>query len=207
MPNQPQPQRPASAPGPVEPPRAKGKTGGRDDLLALGSRLGTNILLFIVALLIAAVAWFTYTARSVPQAKLIDGSKLQAVFLNTGQVYFGNIQALNANYLVLGNVYYLQSANSTTNQQQSSNQNISLIKLGCELHKPYDEMVINTREVTFWENLQSDGQVAHAVSQFQQQNPNGQKCSDQAAPNSSTGNLQNQGSTNTNTNTSTNKKQ
>ncbi len=59
--------------------------------------------------------------------------------------------------------------------------NITLVKLGCELHEPYDQMVINSDQVTFWENLQDGGQVAKAVKTFQQQNPNGQKCADQSS--------------------------
>lgn len=198
-PAQPQPQRPVGPQGAAPAPKNNGHSSrwaGKKDLLTLGGRLGANALLFLVALLVAAVAWFLYSSQSATQARLINTSKLQAVFLNTGQVYFGNIQALNNRYLVLGNVYYLQSNNSDQ-QQTAANQNISLIKLGCELHKPYDQMVINSDEVTFWENLQPDGQVAKAVAQFQQQNPNGQKCSDQPAS-TSTG-LQNQASPSTNT--------
>lgn len=203
-PNQPQPPRPVAQPESVELPRSADKNGKRHgakrDLLAFGSYIGTNALLFIVALLVAAVVWFIYSSSPASQARYVDRTKLQAVFLNTGQVYFGNIQSLNKDYLVLTNVYYLQSSNTTGTSSSSSqaNQNISLVKLGCELHMPYDQMVVNTTQVTFWENLQSDGQVGKAVAQFQQQNPNGQKCSNQAAASNSSANLQN--STNTTTN-------
>lgn len=191
---QPQPSR-MSGPAPVESPRA-GEHGPkrhpREDLLSKGSWIGTNALLFVVALLVAAVVWLIYTASPATQSRYVNSNKLQAVFLNTGQVYFGNIHSINKEYLVLTNVYYLQSNNTSGNN--SSNQNISLVKLGCELHRPYDTMVVNLTQVTFWENLQSDGQVGKAVAQFQQQNPNGQKCSDQPA--SSSNNLQNQATTN-----------
>ncbi len=178
----------------VPKPPDKGDGGQTKDFLTLSSRIGTNALLVIVALLIAALSFLIYSAKPVSQAKYVDTGKLQAVFLNTGQVYFGNITSLNKDFYVLGNVYYLQS-NASANTKVA-NQNLALIKLGCELHKPYDRMVINSNEVTFWENLQGDGQVAKAVAQFKQQNPNGQKCSDApAAATSSTSNLQN-GATN-----------
>jgi hypothetical protein len=38
-------------------------------------------------------------------------------------------------------------------------------------------MVISQDQVSFWENLQADGQVAKAVKSYQDANPNGQKCS------------------------------
>lgn len=195
-PSQPQPARSAMQPESVELPRGPEKGGKRHntkmDILTVGSRIGTNALLFIVALLVAAVVWFIYSSSPASQAKYVDSSKLQAIFLNTGQVYFGNIQALNKDYLVLSNVYYLQSSNSSGSASSSTaNQNISLVKLGCELHKPYDRMVVNTAQITFWENLQSDGQVANAVTTFQKQNPNGQKCSETNANNNASSNLQN----------------
>jgi hypothetical protein len=62
------------------------------------------------------------------------------------------------------------------------------VKLGCELHAPFDQMVINRDQVTFWENLQDDGQVAKAVATFKKENPNGQKCADTS---NSTGTQQN----------------
>ena len=181
-------QSPVGMPRPASPPESVGMrpsgmhnrpTGNkRDNMLGLWGRIGTNVLLFLVALMIAAVAWLTYSATPASQNKYVDGSKLQAVFLNTGQVYFGHVTSFNKDYLVLNSVYYLQSdSSSSSSSSSSSNQNVSLVKLGCELHKPYDQMVINTTEVTFWENLQSDGQVAKAVAQFQKDNPNGQTCS------------------------------
>lgn len=190
---------------------SKGQKSRAKDMLTWWSHLGTNALWFIVALLVAAVAWLIFSSRPTSQASLVDSGKLQAVFLNSGQVYFGNIVTLNHDYLVLDNVYYLQSNSTGTQQNSQTNQNVSLIKLGCELHKPYDQMVVDTSQVTFWENLQSDGEVAKAVTQFVQQNPNGQQCSNAPAPATSGNNLQSQSSgsntpanTNTNTNTSTN---
>jgi hypothetical protein len=67
----------------------------------------------------------------------------------------------------------------------TANTSVSLVKLGCELHEPFDKMLINRDQVTFWENLQDGGQVAKAVSTFEKQNPNGQKCADQSSASSS----------------------
>lgn len=182
-------QQPARMPAaePAEPSRSRRNI--KNDWLTRGSRIATNALLFVVALLVAAVVWFIYSSSPASQSKYVDGSKLQAVFLNTGQVYFGNVKSFNKDYLVLTNVYYLQSSNGSSSSS-SSNQNVSLVKLGCELHKPVDEMVVNTTEVTFWENLQGDGQVAKAVSDYSKQNPN-HTCSSSTS-NSSSSNLQNQ---------------
>lgn len=213
-PNQSQAQRSPSAPEmPMQPQKMPAQRNGWDrtkrDFLAVGDRIGSSALLFVLALLVAALVWLIYNSKApAPQNRYVDKSKLQAVFLNTGQVYFGNIKSLNNSYVVLTSIYYLQSTNSNSsnssntnnNNNSNNNQNLSLVKLGCELHAPYDQMVINASEVTFWENLQPDGQVAKAIDQYKQQNPNGQKCSPQSSSSSST-NLQNQGNTNNNSST------
>ncbi len=109
---------------------------------------------------------------------------MQAVFLNGGQVYFGKINSTNDKFMRVSDIYYLR-----VNQQvqpdgaaaNNSNQDISLVKLGRELHGPQDSMVINQGQVIFWENLKDDGQVAKAVADYKKQNPNGQKCDAPAA--------------------------
>jgi hypothetical protein len=139
---------------------------------------GSMALIVAVGVLLLALLGTLITSKNNSESDLVDGSKLQAVFLTNDQVYFGNITSLNSKYIALNNIYYLQTQGTdATNTTAAANSNVSLVKLGCELHKPYDRMVINRSEVQFWENLQADGQVANAVKQFKQQNPNGQKCS------------------------------
>jgi hypothetical protein len=158
------------------------------------SRVGiVAAILAVVILLIGIIALiYADSPDKTDETKYVKSSKLQAVFLNTGQVYFGNIQSINNQNLVLTNIYYLQTnsssgSSSTSSTSSSASNNVTLVKLGCELHMPYDQMVINNSEVTFWENLQSTGQVAKAVSTFQQQNPNGQKCSTSSSSSSTSG--------------------
>jgi hypothetical protein len=146
----------------------------------------------VAILIVAATLAISSSNKTTNESSFVDTSKLQAVFLNTGQVYFGNIKKLNTQYFVLTNIYYLQTSSTGTGSTASTSSaanNVSLVKLGCELHRPYDQMVINRTQVTFWENLESSGQVATAVKTFQQQNPQGQKCSDQSsAASTSSGN-------------------
>ena len=141
----------------------------------------------VIVLLVVAVILVIAFSAPKSQAGYVMTNKLQAIFLNTGQVYFGNIKEINPQFLVLENIYYLQTNNSSGSSSSSAaSGNVSLVKLGCELHAPYDQMVINMQEVTFWENLQSTGQVAKAVAQYQKQYPNGQVCSAQSSSSGST---------------------
>lgn len=170
--------------------RGKFKKGGK-----LGQVLYT---VFGVALLVLFVALLLSVAlsKSQKESQYVDDTKLQAVFLNGGQVYFGNITTLNNDYLKLNNVYYLRvnNQNAQNTQTNSSANDVSLVKLGCELHGPVDQMMITKDQVIFWENLKTDGQVAKAVAEYVKTNPQGQKCEDSNSS-SNGGNLQSGGTT------------
>lgn len=130
----------------------------------------------VVAVLLAAIIALLLNYKPASEAELVNPDKLQAVFLTNDQVYFGDITALNSRYMVLANVYYLQSGAGTNTNTNASASNVSLVKLGCELHKPQDAMVISRDQINFWENLQDDGQVAKAVKSYADAHPNGQTC-------------------------------
>lgn len=167
-----------------------------------GRRKGTGwvakvlrIEIFIVivgcALLLAAVSVFLAFSGSLNnEGAIVNTSKYQAVFLNGGSTsgsvtystYFGHVTSLNNKYMVLQNVYYL----TTDQTSASSAASPQLIKLGCQqLHAPYDEMVINRDQVAFWENLQDSGSVAKAIQKYIKQNPTGPNCSQQTQSSSS----------------------
>jgi len=145
------------------------------------------VLLFAVTILVLAIAVLLYFGGS-KEGDYVDGKKQQAVFLTNGQVYFGHIKSINKQYIDLNGIYYLnvnqqvqpKDAKSTSDAQNS----ISLVKLGCELHGPVDRMLINRGQVTFWENLRDDGQVAQAIGKWKQQYPQGQKCNATTGDNS-----------------------
>lgn len=136
-------------------------------------------LLIAIALLVGSVILITSFVGGKQEADLVDSNKYQAVFLDGGQVYFGKIKSLNDDYLTIDNVYYLRvngQQQAATQTESQSQQDISLARLGCELHGPQDLMVINRSRISFWENLKDEGKVVVAINDFIKKNPNGQKC-------------------------------
>jgi hypothetical protein len=137
------------------------------------------VLLFSVTILaVAAIAILAFGTSS--QTRFVNNKKYQAVFLTNGQVYFGNIKQMGDDYLRLQNIYYLQNNNSSTPTSTSSttSNSYTLVQLGCQqVHDPYNEMIINRDQVSFWENLQDSGQVVQQINQFKKQFPNGPDCS------------------------------
>lgn len=179
-----------SAPKVVAPKQPKIKDNSKLIKIAYTVFLGA-IAVLLIAMVLSLV--FGKNKTSYSEGANVKTDKFQAVFLNGGQVYFGKISNLNTKYLTLDNIYYLRvNQQVQPNQQNNPNPNdISLVKLGCELHGPEDSMVINREQVIFWENLKTDGQVAKAVEQYVKANPDGQKCEQQQNTNTNKPNTSN----------------
>lgn len=87
---------------------------------------------------------------------------LYAVFLSNNQVYFGRIAHDGRKTLVLTSIYYIQPKD----QNQAGASDISLLKLGNEVHGPEDQMEINRDHVLFIEKLKADSRVAKAIAEY-----------------------------------------
>ncbi len=145
-------------------------------------QLTSVVLLFSSTILVVALLLFLFFGTNLrSEGRFVDTSKMQAVFMNGGQVYFGKITNLNGKYLTLQDIYYLRVNQQVQPDAKPSANDISLVKLGCELHGPQDLMVVKQDQVIFWENLKDDGKVAQAVKQFKTANPNGLDCNAQAS--------------------------
>jgi len=162
-----------------------------------------GILLVSIALLIGLVALAITHVTSSNEGKFVDTSKYQAVFLNNGQVYFGNITNLSTQYVRMANIYYLTQG--TTSGSNTASNNYSLVKLGCQqIHDPYDSMIISRDQITFWENLQDNGKVVSSIKQFIKQNPNGPDCSQVSNQTQASNTSGTQGASNTNNSSTAN---
>lgn len=114
-------------------------------------------------ILLAAVLWL-----QVPEVKK---AQYQAVFLTNGQVYFGHLENASSKSPVLRDIYYLQSTpqNPQAGSDQQQQPQLSLIKLGNELHGPEDKMVLKADQILFWENLKDNSKVVETIKQSQKQ--------------------------------------
>lgn len=103
-------------------------------------------------------------------------SGYQAVFLTNGQVYFGKLSDVSATYATLNDIYYLQVTQpplqgSQPEGAQQAQPQLSLVKLGQELHGPVDEMKINREQILFFEDIKEDGRVMQAIREYQKNPP------------------------------------
>lgn len=172
---------------------ARANTAPSSSIGPKGLRIAQVGLLACVAILIVAAAVLIATSdndtsKSAPvESRFVDTKKMQAVFLNNGQVYFGRIGDLNKDYLSMSEIYYLRVNQQVQPGQQANQNDVTLAKLGCELHGPEDRMVINRAQIVFWENLKTDGQVATAVAKDKEDKTANPKLAECQTPQASSG--------------------
>ena len=149
----------------------RGKSGGGGLLWRLAA---------VVLILAGLAVTITYGVRGLAAVRAdsaIKSKEYQALFLTNGQVYFGKLTHTSSGYVKLTDIFYLQvqqtvqpSSSSTTSSTAANNQQVSLAKLGGELHGPEDEMYVSREQVLFWENLKTSGKVTQAIQNYQASN-------------------------------------
>lgn len=127
------------------------------------------VLLSLAAVVVLLSFIMSTFSRSSGVTDFVNSDQYQAVFLTNGQVYFGEITGTTNDTIILENIYYLQVDEQLQPEQEgaAADPEVSLAKLGNELHGPEDQMFISANEVIFWENLREDGEVSQAIEQFQ----------------------------------------
>jgi len=118
------------------------------------------IVVGLVILLAGASIYFFQASNKVFSD--INTDTYQAVFLSNSQVYFGKIKSSNENYIELVDIYYLKDKGVGL----ESEPDLSLVKLGNELHGPENRMQINRDHVLFIEDLRADSKVVKAIGGY-----------------------------------------
>jgi hypothetical protein len=134
--------------------------------MSSGNRWIVTILVLIIILV--GIGWFLSSKSMLPWQNVgAKSSDWQAVFLTNGQVYFGKLSNADGKYANLKDIYYIQVAQQSEAQQKAGEQpQISLLKLGSELHGPADEMQINRDQILFIERLKNDSKVVDAINRY-----------------------------------------
>jgi len=117
----------------------------------------------VLILIVAGIYWQFF--RPAPK------DTYQAVFLTSGQVYFGKVAHQNRQFVILTDIYYLRASQALQppkegEESAAEQPNLSLIKLGNELHGPVDEMKINRDQILFIEDLKADSKVVEAIKEY-----------------------------------------
>jgi hypothetical protein len=125
-----------------------------------------KVIGLIIALVIAAALAVGACLMFAMKDKGLVGIKAdqyQAVFLTNGQVYFGKLSNSSESQVKIDHIYYLQVQQSVQPADAKKQNQVSLAKLGEELHGPEDTMFISKQQVLFWENLKDNSKVVQAI--------------------------------------------
>ena len=87
-----------------------------------------------------------------------------AVLLLNGQAYFGRIDSVRSEHMVLSEVFYIQSQ---TNPETKQVTNV-LVKRGREWHAP-DRLIVNKQHVVLMEPVTDGSQVAKLIAEQSKQ--------------------------------------
>ena len=149
---------------------AESPVSARRDVSGGGTMLKKIKAIALILVSVAALGWFANKAvMALTADSAVKSKQYQAVFLTNGQVYFGKLTKADSSYVEITDIYYLQvqqAVQPKDNSTAASNQQVSLAKLGGELHGPEDVMFISRQQVLFWENLKNDGKVVQAIANY-----------------------------------------
>jgi hypothetical protein len=127
-----------------------------DAAVVISAAAVRRVLLWLVALaLLAAAVYFGRSIfnRAPAAADQIDHGAYQAVFLTTGQAFYGKLTIADADTYLLSDVFYIVP-NDTAQR---------LVKRGTEVFGPREPMVILARQVLFFENIRDDSDVGLGI--------------------------------------------
>jgi hypothetical protein len=153
-------------------PRSSGRSNSPWIILAV-----VILLVIVGAVLFRDRLFPSDEAASTTEQASSEPSGYQAVFLSNGQVYFGKLSGVEASFATLKDIYYLQvtqpplQGSAQEGQQPQQQPQLSLVKLGQELHAPVDEMQINHDQILFYEDIKEDGRVMQAIREYQKNPP------------------------------------
>ncbi|MFB6181469.1 MAG: hypothetical protein ABEJ24_01080 [Candidatus Magasanikbacteria bacterium] len=128
----------------------------------------TSVIITVAILLILAggsIFYFYTQSKS-----FLVKENYQAVFLSNDQVYFGKITENKDDWIVLENIYYLQFSKPLQGQKKGeeiTKSDVTLNKLGNEIHGPRDMMKINREQILFIEELTGESKVISAIRDHQ----------------------------------------
>lgn len=113
-----------------------------------------STLLFIIILLVVIVAGVS-VGILIAQGNQ-DESEYSAVYLATGDIYFGKLSWLPSPHLT--NVWIMQRGVDEQNQPQ-----FGIAPFKGAVWGPTDRINFNPKEMVFWTRLRSDSQIAQAI--------------------------------------------
>jgi len=123
----------------------------------------------VTGIMVMMVLLFSFIGCSKSEQQIKIDTEYKAVFLDNGQVFFGKIEEVGPTYVMLKDVFYVQSQ---VIQQEKDKKEVKsiLIKRGNEWHGP-DLMYVTTRHIVVIEPVSPNSRVAQLIKEAKAQKP------------------------------------
>ena len=124
-------------------------------------------LIFILILIFTSISlWQNGIVRNTIQILKYRDS-YQAVFLNNGQVYFGNVTEITNKYIILKDPYSIKLQQTQADEEGSATQSeVKLLSIEDEFYKPVGYMLIEKSGILFIEELQDSSQIINIIESY-----------------------------------------
>ena len=123
----------------------------------------------IASFVVILILLFSAQGCSKSNQKIKIDTEYKAVFLDNGQVFFGRLEEAGPSYLLLRDIFCVQSQVVQQDKDKKEVRNI-LIKRGNEWHGP-DLMYITMRHVVVIEPVGPNSKVAQLIKEAKAQKP------------------------------------
>ena len=122
-------------------------------------------VIFLLAFLM--VAGFLYWLFFYNPDKYSGETKWYSIKLVNGEVYYGQVDNISADPVVVTNVYYNYEQLEGTDKDIDETGNLRLVKRGKETHGPDGTMNIVREQILYLEPLADDSKVLKAIMDYE----------------------------------------
>lgn len=143
------------------------------DVQAAGRTTGISgriraIIVAAAVVLFGGGGCYAYNTGLPPFGPMADN--WSGVFLTNGQAYFGHFYAGPGDYATLTEVYYVLATQlQPQDPKVAPTTQLSLQRLGGEIHGPRQEMKIAKSQILFVEELRADSPLVQSINQLKAQ--------------------------------------
>lgn len=120
--------------------------------------------LYLSGAAILAVVALVFCWQTGAFSAFATSQSYKAVFLTNNQVFFGQLAPSRNGFVNLTHVYYIKDQAPLVDPAQSGS-DLSLLKLGRELHAPKDNISISRENILYMQDLSDNSRVLAAIHQ------------------------------------------
>lgn len=124
------------------------------------------VLIFVLVLILVGLTlWQDGTVRNAMQLINYQDS-YQAVFLTSGQAYFGKITEITNEYVKMEDAFSIKVQQAQTGESATGQSEIKLLSIEDEFYQPQGYMLIEKNAILFIEELKDSSSIIEVMENY-----------------------------------------